>query len=308
MNITHLKYAAEVAKTGSISQAAENLFMSQPNLSKAIKEFELSLGFTIFKRTSKGIEPTARGAEFLSYAENILTQIREMERIYLRSDNPRSEFSIAVPRASYITYAFTRFFAEAEPADSLEFNFAETNSMSVINGLVNGEWDVGIIRCRFENRGYFYRLMQDKGISHRRIFTYNYHLLISKEHDLAQSEIITPDMLGEYTEIIHGDLTVPFLFLPEGDPASGHSTCRRQVRVYERGSQFDILRRVKTTYMWVSPMPKEVLRNYGLAEKKSDDPNRKYCDILIYKKGHRFSENENQFLENLEEVIAEITR
>ncbi|HOA80402.1 MAG TPA: LysR family transcriptional regulator, partial [Defluviitaleaceae bacterium] len=55
MNLLHLRYALEVEKTRSISKAAENLLMSQPNLSRAIKELEESLGITIFKRTSKGI-------------------------------------------------------------------------------------------------------------------------------------------------------------------------------------------------------------------------------------------------------------
>ncbi|MBO7254702.1 MAG: LysR family transcriptional regulator, partial [Clostridia bacterium] len=44
MNIQHLKYALEVAKASSLSKAAENLFIGQPNLSRAIKELENSIG------------------------------------------------------------------------------------------------------------------------------------------------------------------------------------------------------------------------------------------------------------------------
>ena len=58
MNLLHFKYAVEIAKTKSISQAAENLYMGQPNLSRAIKELEEKLGITIFLRNSKGIEIT----------------------------------------------------------------------------------------------------------------------------------------------------------------------------------------------------------------------------------------------------------
>ena len=61
MNILHLKYAVEVADTGSISRAAENLFMNQPNLSRAIKELEASLGITIFERTTRGMLVTPDG-------------------------------------------------------------------------------------------------------------------------------------------------------------------------------------------------------------------------------------------------------
>ena len=55
MNTIQFKYAIEVERTGSISQAAENLYMAQPNLSKAIRELEESLGFTVFERTPRGV-------------------------------------------------------------------------------------------------------------------------------------------------------------------------------------------------------------------------------------------------------------
>ena len=58
MNILHLKYAVEVAKAGSLSKAAEALYMNQPNLSRAIKELEASLGITIFGRSAKGVYVT----------------------------------------------------------------------------------------------------------------------------------------------------------------------------------------------------------------------------------------------------------
>ena len=74
MNILHLKYAVEIAKTGSLNKAAENLYMGQPNLSRAIRELETCLGITIFERTSRGMIVTADGEEFLQYARRILAQ------------------------------------------------------------------------------------------------------------------------------------------------------------------------------------------------------------------------------------------
>ena len=49
MNTLYFNYALEVEKTASITQAADNLFMTQPTLSKAIKDLENSLGFSIFR-------------------------------------------------------------------------------------------------------------------------------------------------------------------------------------------------------------------------------------------------------------------
>ena len=85
-NIQHLKYAVEVEKMGSISRAAENLYMSQPHLSKAIKALEDSLDIALFNRTPAGMVPTKKGREFLIYAKSILAQVEEMESLYKQSD------------------------------------------------------------------------------------------------------------------------------------------------------------------------------------------------------------------------------
>ena len=65
MNTLYFKYALEVERAGSISQAAQALYMAQPNLSKAIKDLEEELGYTIFNRTASGIKVTEKGEEFL---------------------------------------------------------------------------------------------------------------------------------------------------------------------------------------------------------------------------------------------------
>lgn len=72
MNLHHIQYALEVERTGSITQAAENLYMNQPNLSKAIRELEEQIGYKIFNRTPKGISPTRKGEVFLLRSRKIL--------------------------------------------------------------------------------------------------------------------------------------------------------------------------------------------------------------------------------------------
>ena len=101
MNLLHLKYAVEIANTKSISRAAENLYMGQPNLSRAIKELEENLHITIFNRTSKGITVTPEGEEFLQYARRIIGQVEEVEDIYNNHMAPKQRLAVSVPRASY---------------------------------------------------------------------------------------------------------------------------------------------------------------------------------------------------------------
>ena len=146
MNTQHLKYVIEVERTSSISQAAENLYMGQPSLSKAIKELEDSLEFTIFERTSKGVTPTQKGIKFLSYARNVLSQLDKMEALSDRADADIQNFNISIPRGSYIADAITNFLSELDTNKRIHANVQETNSIQVINNIIDGPFNLGIIR------------------------------------------------------------------------------------------------------------------------------------------------------------------
>ena len=66
MTLQQLINVVETYRCGSISRAAEKLFMAQPNLSTSIRTLEEELGIQIFKRTSRGIECTDSGKDFLN--------------------------------------------------------------------------------------------------------------------------------------------------------------------------------------------------------------------------------------------------
>ncbi|MEI6101206.1 MAG: LysR family transcriptional regulator [Eubacteriales bacterium] len=305
MNIIHLRYAVEVEKTGSITQAAERLYMAQPNLSKAIKELESTLGIAIFKRSSKGIVPTKKGGEFLNYAKNILAQIDEMEGLF-RPGEEKQRFNIAVPRASYIAHAFTRFINLLDDSKGMDIDFFETSSIGTINGVSEGEYDLGIVRYQKLHEKYFFSLLVEKELKYEPILEYTYFLLLSKQHDLAQRHEISSTDLNKYIEIAHGDLSLPLSF---SEPNKEEKTVRsRRINVYERGSQFDLLRKVPATYMWVSPMPQELLDCYGLVQKKCDTVNNTYVDLLIYSKEYKLTGLDKAFIKELFQVRDEVSQ
>ena len=76
MDLKELNYVVTVANEGSISRAAEKLFMSQSSLSQAIRVLEQDLGTSVFVRTTRGVRPTAAGDAFISHAKQILQQYR----------------------------------------------------------------------------------------------------------------------------------------------------------------------------------------------------------------------------------------
>ena len=76
MDLKELNYVVTIANEGSISRAAEKLFMSQSSLSQAIRVLEQDLGTSVFVRTTRGVRPTAAGDAFISHAKQILQQYR----------------------------------------------------------------------------------------------------------------------------------------------------------------------------------------------------------------------------------------
>ena len=75
MQIQQLTYFVAIAEQGSINKAAEKLFVTQPNLSKAISNLENELKVRIFNRTNKGVVLTDEGKKLYQYARTIINQM-----------------------------------------------------------------------------------------------------------------------------------------------------------------------------------------------------------------------------------------
>lgn len=307
MNVVHLRYAVEVEKTGSISQAAENLYMAQPNLSKAIKELENNLGIIIFKRTSKGVAATKKGKEFLSYARGLLDQLDQIEEMYQKEKKDKISFGICTPRASYITHAFTQFISNIDEERGIDIDFKETGTIDAINNVIDGEEEVAIIRYPIIHEDYFSGLIQNKGIECESIFEFEYMVLMSQQHPMAQKSVLSLNDLSDYIEIIHGDTTMPYLSVKENLRENGSlEEGRREIYVYERGSQFDILCNVTTSYMWASPVPQNLLERNRLVQKGCKEADRKYRDAVIYHKNMKDSRLLKAFLAEVQNTIREM--
>ena len=74
MTLQQLKYVVTVAETGTITEAAGKLYISQPSLTNAIHELEREMQIVIFNRTNKGISLSKEGDIFLGYARQVLAQ------------------------------------------------------------------------------------------------------------------------------------------------------------------------------------------------------------------------------------------
>ena len=100
MTIQQIKYIIAVAERGSITEAAKDLFISQPSLSGAIREVEREAKLTIFHRSRSGVALTAEGMEFLGYARQVAQQMELLESRYIENRPEKVRFCLASFRPS----------------------------------------------------------------------------------------------------------------------------------------------------------------------------------------------------------------
>jgi len=290
MNTLHFKYAVEVEKTRSITQAADNLYMAQPNLSKAIRELEDTLGITIFERTPKGVVPTKKGAEFLSYAKKILAQLDKMEALRDSGNADLRSFDLAAPYGGYIMDAFARF-ADALSSAEVRLSFRETDTAETVARVAEDRSDLGIVRCRAGSVRYLQSYLAQKELSCEPIWEFTGVLLMARSHPLASFGAVTSDSLADYIELRRGNETALGFFEEPQQEDTG-------IRIYGCAGAEALLTRMAGSYMIVPPAPKSTYEKSSLIQKPYSEGLR-YTDLLIYPKGSKLSELSSQFADLL---------
>ena len=290
-----MKYAVEVARLGSLGKASETLLIATPNISRSIKELEADLGISIFERTTKGMELTPDGEQFINFAKRILGQIEQVEDFYKKGTAKKQEFSISVPRACYISEAFAEF-SKSLSGDAAEIFYKETNSQRTIRNMLEHDYKLGIIRYAENYDKYFKSMLEEKGFHYELVTEFTYSLIMSADNPLAKKENISYDDLKDYIEIAHADPYVPSMPLSKVVKEELPDNINRRIFIFERASQFDLLSINPETFMWVSSAPEALLKRYNLVQKKCGDNKKVYKDVLIYKNGYKLTKLDRQFI------------
>ena len=144
MTLQQLKYIIKIVECGSISEAAKQLFITQPSLSTAVKELEKELGIEIFYRSPKGISLSDDGIEFLSYARQIIEQTELLERRYMGKKPSKKLCSISTQHYAFAVNAFVELILGLD-IDEYEFTLRETRTYEIIEDVKNLQSEIGII-------------------------------------------------------------------------------------------------------------------------------------------------------------------
>ena len=131
MTLQQLKYVITVAETGTITEAANQLFISQPSLTNAIHELEKEMNIVIFNRTNKGISLSKEGEGFLGYARQVLEQAAILEDKYKRNGGGKKQFCVSTQHYSFAVNAFVDLIKEYGQKE-YDFSLRETQTFEII--------------------------------------------------------------------------------------------------------------------------------------------------------------------------------
>ena len=144
MTLQQLKYVVTVAETGTITEAANRLYISQPSLTNAIRELEKEMKITIFLRTNKGIILSKEGEDFLGYARQVLEQAAILEDKYKGTSGEKKKFCVSTQHYSFAVNAFVDLI-KTYGQDEYDFSLRETQTYEIIEDVAKMRSEIGIL-------------------------------------------------------------------------------------------------------------------------------------------------------------------
>lgn len=240
MTLQQLKYAVTVAECGTISAAAEKLFISQPSLTTAIRELESEMGVTIFSRTNRGVIVSREGEEFLGYARQILSQAQLLQERFSGREQGEKRFAVSSQHFNFTVLAFSRLVQNFR-GPRYSFHFRETTTYEVLEDVSQLRSEVGILALNENNERFLRRMFGKLGLEFTELKRVQAELFVSAEHPLAGRRFVTVEDVSPYPCITfeQGEHNGQFFF--EGLSAVAAQS-HKTICVRERATEYQLLR------------------------------------------------------------------
>ena len=175
MTLQQLKYIITIAETGSITMAAERLFIAQPSLSKAVAELEKEMGISIFNRSNRGVYLSEEGTKFLSYARQVVEQSEMLESEYKSAPPPNRAFAVSSQHYAFVVNAFVELVREYG-GDKYEFSLRELKTAEIIEDVRTHRSDIGVLYLSKFNREVVRHILKSEELKFESLFTAKPHV------------------------------------------------------------------------------------------------------------------------------------
>lgn len=238
MTLQQLKYVVTVAETGTITEAAGKLYISQPSLTNAIHELEREMQIVIFNRTNKGISLSKEGDIFLGYARQVLEQAEILEDKYKGEGSGKKQFCVSTQHYSFAVNAFVDLIKKYGQ-EEYDFSLRETQTYEIIEDVAKMRSEIGILFLNDFNEKVITKILKSNELEFHDLFVAKPHVFISRRHPLVDHQIITNEELESY----------PYLSFEQGEHNSFYfseeifsaSERKKNIRVRDRATLFNLL-------------------------------------------------------------------
>ena len=238
MTLQQLRYVPMVAETGTITEAANRLYISQPSLTNAIHELEKEMNIVIFNRTNKGISLSKEGEDFLGYARQILEQATILEDKYKGNGGGKKQYCVSTQHYSFAVNAFVDLIKEYGQ-DEYDFSLRETQTYEIIEDVARLRSEIGILFLNDFNEAVMNKILKSYDLEFHQLYVAKPHVFISRKHPLAGKDRITNEELEEY----------PYLSFEQGEHNSFYFSeevfaaveRKKNIRVRDRATLFNLL-------------------------------------------------------------------
>jgi len=197
MTLQQLRYAIGIAKVGSFNKAAENLFISQPSLTAAIRDLEEEIGIVIFNRTSRGVSLTVEGEEFIAQASQLYHHYETVLERYSDGVHQKKKFAVST---QHYSFAIKSFVEMVKKFNIDEYNFAirETKTKEVIDDVAGLKSEIGILYLSDFNRKYITYLLKEHELEFHHLIDCKAFAYMWKDHPLASRKSVNLKDLSNY--------------------------------------------------------------------------------------------------------------
>jgi DNA-binding transcriptional LysR family regulator len=238
LTLQQLYYFIEVAAEGSITAAAEILFVAQPTMSAAMKDLETRMGRSLLLRSARGVSLTTDGTEFLGYARQVVEQVALLEQRYLGRPPLRRLLGVSTQHYSFAVDAFVQMVKGTE-ASEYEFSLRETRTWDIIEDVRTLRSELGILYRNDFNRNVIDKLLRDSGLIFRPLFFAEPHIFISRKNPLASRDRATLADLADLPRLTFDQGTNNSFYFAEEILSTLSS--KREIRVSDRATIFNLM-------------------------------------------------------------------
>ncbi|MDN6108439.1 MAG: LysR family transcriptional regulator, partial [Lactococcus sp.] len=213
MNIKQLRYIVAIANTGTFREASEQLYVSQPSMSIAVKDLEVELGFKIFDRLNTGVSLTIAGERFYEQAQSVLRDFDTFEAKYMSPATLQHSFSIASQHYDFLAPVSVEF-SEKNP-DIKNIRLFESTTYNILTEVSDGVSDVGIAYLNNQNRLGITRMLDKLDLDFDELMTFKTHIYLRQSHPLASKAFLTNDDLRTLSRVRFTQENEQFLYYSE---------------------------------------------------------------------------------------------